>query len=133
MCGITGYWRPRGLEHDAASTLTAMMDLLEHRGPDGRGQHLDPQRGLAEGWSAAEMEPKEGAALAQAAGAVAAAPLSEIGRAEGPARRATGIAELDRVLGGAGGAAGLVPGSVTLVGGAPGIGKRLAALPTIVV
>src|SRR3954447_25885093 len=31
--------------------------------------------------------------------------------------RATGIGELDRVLGG-----GLVPGSVTLVGGEPGIG-----------
>jgi DNA repair protein RadA/Sms len=32
--------------------------------------------------------------------------------------RTTGVAELDRVLGG-----GLVPGSVTLLGGEPGIGK----------
>ncbi|HET8611812.1 MAG TPA: AAA family ATPase, partial [Sphingomonas sp.] len=35
-----------------------------------------------------------------------------------PARVATGIAELDRTLGG-----GLVPGSATLIGGDPGIGK----------
>src|SRR5690349_8093561 len=34
------------------------------------------------------------------------------------AARSTGVAELDRVLGG-----GVVPGSVTLVGGEPGIGK----------
>jgi DNA repair protein RadA/Sms len=44
-------------------------------------------------------------------------PLSEV---EAPAfeRLSTGIAELDRVLGG-----GLVPGSLVLLGGAPGIGK----------
>ena len=37
--------------------------------------------------------------------------------------RSTGIAELDRVLGG-----GLVPGSVTLLGGEPGIGKSTVLL-----
>ncbi|MCU1372263.1 MAG: repair protein RadA [Ilumatobacteraceae bacterium] len=37
--------------------------------------------------------------------------------------RATGVAELDRVLGG-----GLVPGSVTLLGGEPGIGKSTVLL-----
>ena len=37
----------------------------------------------------------------------------------------TGVAELDRVLGG-----GLVPGSVTLVGGEPGIGKSTLLLQT---
>ena len=37
--------------------------------------------------------------------------------------RATGVAELDRVLGG-----GLVPGSVTLLGGEPGIGKSTLLL-----
>lgn len=37
--------------------------------------------------------------------------------------RATGLAEVDRVLGG-----GLVPGSVTLVGGEPGIGKSTLLL-----
>jgi DNA repair protein RadA/Sms len=39
------------------------------------------------------------------------------------ARQSTGIGELDRVLGG-----GLVPGSVTLVGGEPGIGKSTLLL-----
>ena len=43
--------------------------------------------------------------------------LAEVGAAP-VARLPTGIAELDRVLGG-----GLVPGSLVLLGGAPGIGK----------
>ncbi len=44
-------------------------------------------------------------------------PLAEVGAAP-VARLSTGIGELDRVLGG-----GLVPGSLVLLGGAPGIGK----------
>ncbi len=43
--------------------------------------------------------------------------------AGGAPRLATGIAELDRVLGG-----GLVPGSVVLIGGEPGIGKSTLSL-----
>ncbi|MEM9488019.1 MAG: asparagine synthetase B, partial [Myxococcota bacterium] len=49
MCGIVGYWRFDGLEAEARSNLNAMMDLLVHRGPDGRGQHLDHPTGLAMG------------------------------------------------------------------------------------
>jgi DNA repair protein RadA/Sms len=45
------------------------------------------------------------------------------GSAEPPPRRPTGIAELDRVLGG-----GLVPASAVLVGGDPGIGKSTLLL-----
>jgi DNA repair protein RadA/Sms len=45
------------------------------------------------------------------------------GHAEPPPRAATGIAELDRVLGG-----GLVPASAILVGGDPGIGKSTLLL-----
>lgn len=41
-------------------------------------------------------------------------------------RRATGIGELDRVLGG-----GLVPGSVTLVAGEPGLGKSTLVLQAL--
>jgi DNA repair protein RadA/Sms len=48
-------------------------------------------------------------------------PLREV-KAERSARLSTGIAELDRVLGG-----GLVPGSLVLLGGAPGIGKSTLA------
>src|SRR5580692_4693612 len=45
------------------------------------------------------------------------------GTAEPPPRAPTGIEELDRVLGG-----GLVPSSVLLVGGDPGIGKSTLML-----
>ena len=48
-------------------------------------------------------------------------PLRDV-KAERSARLGTGIAELDRVLGG-----GLVPGSLVLLGGAPGIGKSTLA------
>ena len=49
-------------------------------------------------------------------------PLAEVALDE-TARMPTGIGELDRVLGG-----GMVPGSVTLVGGEPGIGKSTLLL-----
>jgi DNA repair protein RadA/Sms len=49
--------------------------------------------------------------------AAAATPITEVDLAE-HVPRPTGVAELDRVLGG-----GLVAGSVTLLGGEPGIGK----------
>ena len=48
--------------------------------------------------------------------------LAALAEAESP-RLSTGSAELDRVLGG-----GLVPGSVTLIGGDPGIGKSTLML-----
>src|SRR6476620_5312414 len=52
-----------------------------------------------------------------AARAAAPVPLRDV-KAEATARLQTGIGELDRVLGG-----GLVPGSLVLLGGSPGIGK----------
>ncbi|MBV9836683.1 MAG: DNA repair protein RadA, partial [Solirubrobacterales bacterium] len=51
------------------------------------------------------------------AGAVVPVALSEVA-AHQEARLSTGIGELDSVLGG-----GLVPGSLVLIGGSPGIGK----------
>jgi DNA repair protein RadA/Sms len=54
-------------------------------------------------------------------GSLAFVPVA--GEAEPPTRIATGIAELDRVLGG-----GLVPASAVLVGGDPGIGKSTLLL-----
>src|SRR5918992_826135 len=52
-------------------------------------------------------------------------PVDEVDLAQWSARP-TGIDELDRVLGG-----GLVPGSVTLVGGEPGIGKSTLLLQAL--
>ena len=59
--------------------------------------------------------PRRGRAAAQAG--ARPIPLREV-RAERTPRLHTGIGELDRVLGG-----GLVPGSLVLLGGSPGIGK----------
>jgi DNA repair protein RadA/Sms len=66
----------------------------------------------------APVAPAPGGARARPAG-VPARPvaLSDV-RADEVARLSTGIGELDRVLGG-----GLVPGSLVLLGGSPGIGK----------
>jgi DNA repair protein RadA/Sms len=55
-------------------------------------------------------------------GAAAPVPLVEVDPL-GAAGRPTGVGELDRVLGG-----GLVPGSVTLLGGEPGMGKSTLLL-----
>lgn len=52
-------------------------------------------------------------------------PLSSVTGGAGQ-RTSTGIKELDRVLGG-----GVVPGSVVLVGGDPGIGKSTLLLQTL--
>lgn len=60
-----------------------------------------------------------------------ATPITEVVSASAPTRRLpTGITELDRVLGGTENdpSKGLVPGSVVLVGGEPGIGKSTLLL-----
>lgn len=59
------------------------------------------------------------------AGTASVTPLAEVALNESP-RRATGIGELDRVLGG-----GLVPGAVVLLGGDPGIGKSTLLLQVL--
>ena len=65
--------------------------------------------------------PARGPARARPGAGPVPLPLASVG-AE-PARAATGLAELDRVMGG-----GIVPGSVTLLGGDPGIGKSTLLL-----
>ena len=54
-----------------------------------------------------------------------AVPITEVSCEEGQPRP-TGVEELDRVLGG-----GLVPGSVTLLGGEPGVGKSTLLLQVL--
>lgn len=81
-------------------------------------------------WSSLEEERVAGpgsTATARTAATTASRPLpvTEVDLAEWAAHP-TGIGELDRVLGG-----GLVPGSVTLVGGEPGIGKSTLLLQAL--
>jgi DNA repair protein RadA/Sms len=66
-------------------------------------------------------EPDIAAIIAATSGAIAM-PIAEIDALIG-GPQSTGVDELDRVLGG-----GLVPGSVTLLGGEPGIGKSTLLL-----
>jgi DNA repair protein RadA/Sms len=63
------------------------------------------------------LQTRPGSSRRAAARALTPVTLGEL-VSEEHARLATGIGELDRVLGG-----GIVPGSLTLIGGAPGIGK----------
>ena len=60
-----------------------------------------------------------------AAGALKPVPIGSV-RVEDADRISTGVAELDRVLGG-----GLVPGSLVLVGGEPGVGKSTLLLTAL--
>src|SRR5688500_8260043 len=81
-------------------------------------------------WNSLDEEVEEPVAGGRAAAATirpaaTATPLDAVDIAA-LAPISTGVAELDRVLGG-----GLVPGSVTLVGGEPGIGKSTLVLQAL--
>jgi asparagine synthase (glutamine-hydrolysing) len=48
MCGVAGYFAPRGLDPEAGRlALERMAAALHHRGPDDRGIFVDPRCGLA--------------------------------------------------------------------------------------
>lgn len=47
MCGITGLWSPFNFSSQDEKSLPLMADRLDHRGPDGRGFHVDVARGIA--------------------------------------------------------------------------------------
>lgn len=60
MCGIAGFWTPnRPLSEPA---LGGMLEALHHRGPDGRGVHLDQSHGLALGHARLSIIDLEGGA-----------------------------------------------------------------------
>src|SRR6516225_6252442 len=69
------------------------------------------------------LEQKSAASARVAAAATAVALDAGVAAAAAEARLASGALELDRVLGG-----GIVPGSVILLGGDPGIGKSTLLL-----
>lgn len=96
-------------------------DALEEQVVE-RSAGKDPQRGLIESWQG------QPGAQDQAAGNSStenvAVPIARVSNSAPPLpRMATGLSEFDRVLGG-----GIVPGSVVLVGGDPGIGKSTLLL-----
>ncbi|HEX8782505.1 MAG TPA: AAA family ATPase, partial [Steroidobacteraceae bacterium] len=72
-------------------------------------------------WNSLEQRSAAGARVASAATAVALS--AGVALAAAATRVASGAQELDRVLGG-----GIVPGSVILLGGDPGIGKSTLLL-----
>jgi DNA repair protein RadA/Sms len=73
-------------------------------------------------WNTLESRTVTRRAVAPAATAPGSTGLSDLAAID-PSRLGTGMAELDSVLGG-----GLIPGSVTLLGGEPGIGKSTLLL-----
>ena len=73
-------------------------------------------------WNSYVEEVRSSERAPTAAAPLAAAPLSEVSVSSVP-RLGTGLSGVDRVLGG-----GLVPGSVVLLGGEPGIGKSTLLL-----
>jgi len=92
-------------------TWDALEKYVEPKAPR---EGSDPAASIAAAWA--------GGGVAPAAAGATAVPLPEVD-APAIARESTGVAEFDRVLGG-----GLVPGSVVLVGGDPGIGKSTLLL-----
>jgi len=92
------------------------------------GHHAPKWLGRCPGcgeWNTLEEQRAAAPARNGRARPVTVARLSDVGTAEG-ARMATGIDELDRVLGG-----GLVPGSLVLIGGEPGVGKSSLLLQAL--
>ena len=49
MCGIVGFWELNKDREGMGNAINTMLDTLEHRGPDGKGIHLDKETGLAMG------------------------------------------------------------------------------------
>ena len=106
-CGLqSAQWHGQCPGCEAWNTLVEERLPAAARGGGGRGG----KRGVGGGAGGAKGPRERRPTLA-------ARPLREVGAAP-IERMSTGIGELDRVLGG-----GLVPGSLVLLGGSPGIGK----------
>ena len=100
--------------HGQCPGCEAWNTLVEERLPAGGGSG---SRGATGGRGRSGGAGNRGGGQGRSRPATAPRPLAEVGAAP-VARLSTGIGEFDRVLGG-----GLVPGSLVLLGGSPGIGK----------
>lgn len=105
---------------------TFLCQACGHQAPRWLGRCPDCGR-----WNSLKEERLPAAGPGRPAAGIASLKATPIGEIQvvGEARRRTGIGELDRVLGG-----GVIPGSVILIGGDPGIGKTtllLQALPRL--
>jgi asparagine synthase (glutamine-hydrolysing) len=49
MCGIAGFWSSFPSADEARARVRAMTRVMVHRGPDGDGEHIDFEKGLAMG------------------------------------------------------------------------------------
>jgi DNA repair protein RadA/Sms len=106
-CGLqSAQWHGRCPGCEAWNTL--VEERLPAAGAGGPRSQRAPRRGPGASGGARGRERRP---------TLAARPLHDVGAAP-VERMSTGIGELDRVLGG-----GLVPGSLVLLGGSPGIGK----------
>jgi DNA repair protein RadA/Sms len=106
-CGLqSAQWHGQCPGCEAWNTLVEERLRAQVRGSGARGARRIGGTGAGAGKGGRERRPT-----------LAARPLREVGAAP-IERMSTGIGELDRVLGG-----GLVPGSLVLLGGSPGIGK----------
>lgn len=117
--------------------MSRVRNLFVCRSCGGESSRWQGQCPQCNEWNTLEAEQREArrtAALGRAAGRPGASLLGDLAGASSAgdgaagvlatgARRGTGSAELDRVLGG-----GMVAGSVTLLGGDPGIGKSTLLL-----
>jgi DNA repair protein RadA/Sms len=121
VCSACGARAPRWTGRCAnCGEWNSLVEERDHRtGPGGHRTRADGHAG------ARAFEPGSWLAPGTGAAGLCPAPLASID----PDRArpfSTGLAELDRVLAG-----GLVPGSVTLLGGEPGIGKSTLVLQAV--
>ena len=124
VCRSCGAMQPRWM---GKCPDCGTWDALEEVRAPSKAATQDPHRSLGNA-AASEAAPGGGAGVNPSA-----RPISELTDADNAARfrTSTGIHELDRVLGGSGptgAGGGLVPGSATLLGGDPGIGKSTLML-----
>ncbi|MCB1230202.1 MAG: asparagine synthase (glutamine-hydrolyzing) [Verrucomicrobiae bacterium] len=50
MCGIAGFFSASSVDRDRSHEILGdMLETIHHRGPDGRGEHIDAERGVVMG------------------------------------------------------------------------------------